>query len=175
MMMFKIKLLSFSFSPNQLIRRPRTMTSRLGRRLWQARGLATRAGSGPAAPQGNPYLSSAHLAAAEQARLNAAGPESVGPFPLPPGGNAGGPFTDAEREARIRAAGKKWKDLGRAEKVGVAWQQTTSLVVVLAGGGLALLVLYSTGTELWSEASPTKIFEDCVERVKESDEVCSIA
>ncbi|KAM0792922.1 hypothetical protein ACM66B_002681 [Microbotryomycetes sp. NB124-2] len=137
-----------------------------------AAGSASSSTTGTAAPshQSNPYLNGTSFSAASELHqaTRAASQDHVGPFPLPPGAS------DLDREARIRAASRKWRDLGRAEKVGVAWQQTTSLIVVVAGGSLALLVLYATGTELWSEASPTKIFEDCVDRVKQSDELKTI-
>lgn len=48
-------------------------------------------------------------------------------------------------------------------------------MVVLAGGVLAAAVLYSTGTELFATNSPTRIFEDCVERVNESEEASPIS
>lgn len=123
----------------------------------QARLLSSKATPPPPAPD---YLSQIHLGESSRSASHA------GPFPLPPTG---------DRDAQLRAASKKWRELNGAQKVGVAATQTSSLVVVLAGGALAGLVLYATGTELWSEASPTRIFEDCVERVRASEEVSSIA
>lgn len=40
---------------------------------------------------------------------------------------------------------------------------------------MAGLIFYSTGTELFAVNSPTRIYDDCVERVKESEEVRSFA
>ncbi|KAK4048055.1 hypothetical protein OIO90_005956 [Microbotryomycetes sp. JL221] len=140
--------------------------------LSHVRRLATRASSSSASTSSSSSpLNSSTLSALDELRRaqQTQSQSHVGPFPLPDTSES-----LLDREARIRAASKKWKDLGRAEKVGVAWQQTSSLVVVLAGGSLALLVLYATGTELWSQASPTNIFEDCVDRVKQSDELKTI-
>lgn len=137
------------------------MSARLLQRALrtQSRLLSTKSTAPPPPPDPHPILSQINLAG-ESARAGAERP-NVGPFPLPPG----------DRDAQVRAAGKKWRELNGSEKVGVAATQTSSLVVVLAGGVLAALVLYSTGTELWSEASPTRIFEDCVDRVRASEEV----
>lgn len=125
----------------------------------QTRLLSTKPAPPPPPPD---YLAQINLASSQAGSSERA---HVGPFPLPPGG---------DRDAQVRAAGKKWRELNGAQKVGVAATQTSSLLVVLAGGGLAALVLYATGTELWSEASPTRIFEDCVERVRASEEVRSL-
>ncbi|SGY69214.1 BQ5605_C004g02977 [Microbotryum silenes-dioicae] len=92
-----------------------------------------------------------------------AGPH-LGPFPLP----------HDSREAQMRAAKAKWAELGTGEKIGVVSVWTGSGVVVLVGGVLAVVVLWSTGSELWSEASPTRIFEDATERVKQSSELQSV-
>jgi hypothetical protein len=138
------------------------MSARLLQRALRAqtRLLSTKTTPPPPPPDPHPILSQINLAG-ESARAGGDRP-NVGPFPLPPG----------DRDAQVRAAGRKWRELNGSEKVGVAATQTSSLVVVLAGGVLAALVLYSTGTELWSEASPTRIFEDCVDRVRASEEVC---
>lgn len=71
----------------------------------------------------------------------------------------------------MRQASKSWKQLNGSQKMGVFAEQSGSLIVVLVGGSIAALVLYATGSELFSEASPTKIFEDTTERVKASKEV----
>lgn len=55
--------------------------------------------------------------------------------------------------------------------VGFAAYQTSSLLVVMAGAALFGLVAYSTGTELFATNSPTRIYDDCEERVKASEEV----
>ncbi|GAA5977096.1 hypothetical protein JCM11641_001299 [Rhodosporidiobolus odoratus] len=93
-------------------------------------------------------------------------PSHAGPFPLP--------SADEARAARIEATQRKWKQLGTVEKAGRAATQTGSAVVVLFGAGLVALVAYAFGSELFSEASPTRVFEDCVERVKADPELPSI-
>ncbi|SCV72465.1 BQ2448_4002 [Microbotryum intermedium] len=92
-----------------------------------------------------------------------AGPH-LGPFPLP----------HDTREAQMRAAKAKWAELGTGEKIVFVSVWTGSGLVVLVGGVLAVVVLWSTGSELWSEASPTRIFEDATERVKQSQELRSV-
>ena len=128
----------------------------------QSRLLSTKPTPPPPPPD---YLAQINLASSQAGSGSSERPH-VGPFPLPPGG---------DRDAQVREAGKKWRELNGAQKVGVAATQTSSLIVVLAGGALAGLVLYATGTELWSESSPTRIFEDCVDRVRASEEVRPIA
>ena len=85
----------------------------------------------------------------------------MGPFPLP----------DVDREAHIRAEARKWRDLGRAEKVARTGSNVGGFFVVVAGAGLVAAVGYSFGSELFAENSPTRVFEDATERVKESHEV----
>lgn len=93
----------------------------------------------------------------------------LGPFPLP---NIDADESQA-RQARIDASSRQWSQLGVAQRAGVVATQGASLVVVLAGAGLFALVAYAFGSELFSEASPTRVFEDCVERVKQDHEVRS--
>jgi hypothetical protein len=110
----------------------------------------------------------------EQDRANTnSSQDHVGPFPLPGGSIGDGTaFISAqEREARMREASKSWRQLNGSQKVGFITEQGASLIVVLLGATVASLVLYATGSELFSEASPTKIFEDTTERVKQSQEV----
>lgn len=71
----------------------------------------------------------------------------AGPFPMP---------DMASRDAQIRNEGRKWKQLKGSEKVGVVATQSWSLVVVLIGAAVAGAVIYSTGTELLSDNSPTR-------------------
>ncbi|GEM09086.1 mitochondrial inner membrane translocase complex, subunit Tim21 [Rhodotorula toruloides] len=59
------------------------------------------------------------------------------------------PMPNAEREARIADSQRKWAQMG----------------------GLFLLVIYAFSSELFGEASPTRIFEDCVDRVKADEEL----
>lgn len=93
----------------------------------------------------------------------------VGPFPLP-----NEPTSSFDRSAQIEAEARRWRDLGRAEKVGRASTNIGSFFVVSAGAALAGLVAYSFGSELWAENSPTRVFEDATERVKQSKELSLI-
>lgn len=96
----------------------------------------------------------------------------LGPFPLPADPPPSDSASDsARRQARIDASSRQWSQLGVAERAGVVATQGASLVVVVAGAGLFALVAYAFTSELFSEASPTRIFEDCVERVKKDNEV----
>lgn len=97
----------------------------------------------------------------------------LGPFPLP-NIDSNSDAETARRQARIDASSRQWSKLGVAQRAGVVATQGASLVVVLAGAGLFALVAYAFGSELFSEASPTRVFEDCVERVKQDHEVRSL-
>lgn len=107
----------------------------------------------------HPILSELRRKGATASSANS-GPH-LGPFPMP----------NAEREARIADSQRKWAQMGGAEKAGVVATQSASFVVVACGAGLFLLVVYAFGSELFGEASPTRIFEDCADRVKADEEV----
>ncbi|POY76114.1 hypothetical protein BMF94_0837 [Rhodotorula taiwanensis] len=94
----------------------------------------------------------------------------LGPFPLPNHPAQ----SEQERQARIDASSRQWSRLGVAQKAGVVATQSASLVVVLGGAGLFALVVYAFTSELFSEASPTRVFEDCVERVKQDPELATM-
>ncbi|GAA6033420.1 hypothetical protein JCM8097_006742 [Rhodosporidiobolus ruineniae] len=117
-------------------------------------------------PPAHPYLS--QLRAQGTDTSPGAGPSSAGPFPLPSAADA------QARAARIEATQRKWAQLGAAQKAGVVVTQSGSALIVLAGAGLFVLVAYAVGSELFSEASPTRVFEDCVERVRNDPELTSI-
>ena len=141
------------------------------------RTLATKAPPPPVDP--HPFISQINNSSGRGTTTGA------GPFPI---GSIGG---NLDRDAQVKAAGRKWQQLKTSEKghfllslparlhsltrlhdvVGVAFTQSTSLLVVAFGAGLAGLVIYATGTELFATNSPTRIFEDCVERVKANPEV----
>ncbi|CEQ39205.1 SPOSA6832_00731 [Sporobolomyces salmonicolor] len=125
--------------------------------------LATSAPPPRPPPSAHPYLSQLSSSDTSPSSSATAGPH-VGPFPLP----------SHERDARIAASQRKWRQLGTGQKIGVAAKQGSSLVVVLAGAGLCALVFWAVGSELWSEASPTRVFEDCVERVRDDHELPTI-
>ncbi|GAA5835474.1 hypothetical protein JCM11251_005245 [Rhodosporidiobolus azoricus] len=120
--------------------------------------------SSPRSTDPHPYLSQFDATGATAP----SGPSSAGPFPLPDAAAA------RARAARIEGASKKWAQLGTAQKAGVVATQGASFFVVLAGAGLFVLVAYAVGTELFSEASPTRVFEDCVDRVRADEELTSI-
>lgn len=52
-----------------------------------------------------------------------------------------------------------------------AFGGTLSVLVVVAGAGVAAVVFYSTGTELFSSNSPTRMYEDAIERIKRDAQV----
>ncbi|GAA5886587.1 hypothetical protein JCM3774_003307 [Rhodotorula dairenensis] len=95
----------------------------------------------------------------------------LGPFPLPDSPPHPDSDDSARRQARIDASSRQWSQLGVAQRAGVVATQGASLVVVVAGAGLFALVAYAFASELFSEASPTRVFEDCVERVKKDNEL----
>lgn len=123
--------------------------SRLAVRL--ARSLATKAGPSATPVDPHPFLS----------QINVGGGAHAGPFPI----------GRLDRDTTTRRAEKEWRQMKSSEKVNEAATQFSSLLVVAFGAGLAGLVIYATGTELFATNSPTRIFEDCVERIRESSEV----
>ncbi|GAA5872485.1 hypothetical protein JCM8547_006928 [Rhodosporidiobolus lusitaniae] len=129
--------------------------------------LASTATPPPSSP--HPYLNQTGASSPSPSSPQA-GPSRAGPFPLPDINT----FSAREREERIAQTQRKWRQLGTAQKAGVVATQGASLVVVLAGAGLVALVAYAVGSELWSEASPTRVFEDCVERVRADPELTTM-
>lgn len=125
---------------------------------------SSRPAAAPSSSDPHPYLSQLDRAGATSSSNSSStsGP-SLGPFPLP----------HLERQARIEEAGREWRQLGVGGKAKVAATQGASFVVVACGAGLLVLVAYAFGSELFSEASPTRVFEDCVERVRADHEVCA--
>ncbi|BGP18862.1 hypothetical protein JCM10213_003517 [Rhodosporidiobolus nylandii] len=111
------------------------------------------------------YLAEARRAGASTSPSS--GP-SAGPFALPSAADA------QARAERIEASQRKWRELGVAQKAGVVATQGASGIVVLGGAALFCLVAYAVGSELFSEASPTRVFEDCVERVRADPELTSV-
>ena len=118
-------------------------------------------------PHPHPILSELQRKGATSPSGSATSGPHLGPFPLP------NIDESQARQARIDASSRQWSQLGVAQRAGVVATQGASLVVVLAGAGLFALVAYAFGSELFSEASPTRVFEDCVERVKQDHEVRS--
>jgi len=50
--------------------------------------------------------------------------------------------------------------------------RTTNLGVILLGAGLSALLIYSLTSELFSKNSPTVLYGDACERIKQSTNVC---
>ncbi|GAA5990523.1 hypothetical protein JCM10908_003112 [Rhodotorula pacifica] len=118
----------------------------------------------------HPILSELQRRGATSSSNNPTSGPHLGPFPLPSSPASSSDDASA-RQARIDASSRQWSQLGVAQRAGVVATQGASLVVVLAGAGLFGLVAYAFGSELFSEASPTRVFEDCVERVKKDSEL----
>ncbi|GAA6060608.1 hypothetical protein JCM10212_004587 [Sporobolomyces blumeae] len=112
------------------------------------------------ASQAHPYLSQLDSASTSG---SASSSPHVGPFPLP--------NTPSDRDRLIQQQARQWSQLRPGEKIGVAAQQTSSFFVVVAGAGLCTLVVWAVSSELFGDNSPTKIFEDAVERVKADHEL----
>lgn len=87
--------------------------------------------------------------------------------------NAGRPGSDGVFYLGIRPGQydtpknyKQWKELGVAGKVARTGARTSSLVVILFGGGLTLLLAYALISELGSKNSPTVIYSDACELIQ---------
>ena len=52
--------------------------------------------------------------------------------------------------------------------------RTTNLGVIFLGAGLSVLLIYSLTSELFSKNSPTVIYGDACERIRQSKRVCQI-
>lgn len=52
--------------------------------------------------------------------------------------------------------------------------RTTSLGVILLGAGLSVLLVYSLTSELFSKNSPTVLYGNACERIKQSERVCLV-
>ncbi|KAF4623509.1 hypothetical protein D9613_001666 [Agrocybe pediades] len=66
---------------------------------------------------------------------------------------------------------KKWSELSTGGKVVRTTARTTNLGVILLGAGLSALLLYSLTSELFSKNSPTVLYGDACERIKQSNRV----
>ncbi|GAA6003368.1 hypothetical protein JCM10207_000299 [Rhodosporidiobolus poonsookiae] len=132
-----------------------------------ARFASTASSSASASPS-QPQEAHPYLSQAQRAGASFSAPSSAGPFPLPSAADA------AARAERIAQSQRQWSQLGTAQKAGRVATQGASFVVVLAGAGLVALVAYAVGSELFSEASPTRVFEDCVDRVKADPELSTM-
>ncbi|GAA6019743.1 hypothetical protein JCM11491_005236 [Sporobolomyces phaffii] len=115
-----------------------------------------------------PYLSRAHVPPSASSSSSSSGPSAphVGPFPLP--------HSQLDRDYLISQQAKTWSQLKGPEKVGEVAKQTSSFFVVIAGAGLCGLVFWAVGSELFSENSPTRIFEDITRRLERDPGLNSI-
>lgn len=134
------------------------MTTRLSRAIPST----IRYYSTPPPASSHPYLSRSQLNSAASTSSSSSSPH-IGPFPLP--------NSQLDRDYAISQQAKTWSKLNTPERIGVAAKQTSSFFVVIAGAGLCGLVVWAVGSELFSENSPTRIFEDCTERIKQDKEV----
>ncbi|KAF8527914.1 TIM21-domain-containing protein [Hysterangium stoloniferum] len=79
-------------------------------------------------------------------------PESVGPFQL-----------GLSRPATEKV--KKWSELSKVLRTTA---RTSNLFVILLGGSLAGVLVYTLATELFAKNSPTVLYNDACERIKAS-------
>ncbi|KAI6045071.1 TIM21-domain-containing protein [Pisolithus marmoratus] len=84
--------------------------------------------------------------------------ESVGPFQL---------GISPQHGEKV----KRWSELGAAGKVLRTTQRTTNLAVILLGAGLSAVLLYALTSELFSQNSPTVLYNEACERIKSSPQV----
>ncbi|KAF8971496.1 TIM21-domain-containing protein [Flammula alnicola] len=66
---------------------------------------------------------------------------------------------------------KKWSELSTGGKVVRTTARTTNLGVILLGAGLSALLIYSLTSELFSKNSPTVLYGDACERIKQSSRI----
>jgi len=87
--------------------------------------------------------------------------EYVGPFNL---GHSNASFNQQETV-------KKWSELNATGKVMRTTARTTNLTVILFGAGLSAVLIYALTSELFSKNSPTVLYGDAREKIKNSQEV----
>ncbi|EPQ61441.1 hypothetical protein GLOTRDRAFT_124721 [Gloeophyllum trabeum ATCC 11539] len=66
---------------------------------------------------------------------------------------------------------KKWSELSAGGKVARATARTTSLTVILFGAGLSAMLIYALTSELFSRNSPTVLYSEACDKIKESPRV----
>ncbi|KDR84830.1 hypothetical protein GALMADRAFT_233247 [Galerina marginata CBS 339.88] len=81
-----------------------------------------------------------------------------------------GPFQLGLSQSALRKGEKipKWAELSTGGKVMRTTARTTNLGVILLGAGLSALLVYSLTSELFSKNSPTVLYGDACERLKQS-------
>ncbi|KDQ54782.1 hypothetical protein JAAARDRAFT_37885 [Jaapia argillacea MUCL 33604] len=99
--------------------------------------------------------------ALDQKQRGARRQDSVGPFQL-------GLVPPTEDEVKNL---KKWSELSAGGKVARATAWTTNLTVILFGAGLSALLIYTLTSELFSRNSPTVLYGEACEKIKESPRV----
>jgi len=84
-----------------------------------------------------------------------------------------GPFQLGLSPSALRKGEKipKWSELSTGGKVIRTTARTTNLGVILLGAGLSALLIYSLTSELFSKNSPTVLYGDACERIKQSTKI----
>ncbi|KAJ3513557.1 hypothetical protein NLJ89_g2879 [Agrocybe chaxingu] len=84
-----------------------------------------------------------------------------------------GPFQLGLSQSALRKGEKipKWSELSTRGKVMRTTARTTNLGVILLGAGLSALLIYSLTSELFSKNSPTVLYGDACERIKQSSKI----
>ncbi|RPD63224.1 hypothetical protein L227DRAFT_592146 [Lentinus tigrinus ALCF2SS1-6] len=87
--------------------------------------------------------------------------------------DSAGPFTlgiTPPRPDEVKPE-KKWSELSVGGKVVRTTARTTNLVVILAGAGLSIVLIYALTSELFSRNSPTVLYNKACELIKASPQV----
>ncbi|KAI0735452.1 TIM21-domain-containing protein [Earliella scabrosa] len=87
--------------------------------------------------------------------------------------DSAGPFTlgiTPPRPDEVKPE-KKWSELSVGGKVVRTAGRTTNLVVILAGAGLSIVLIYALTSELFSRNSPTVLYNKACELIKTSPQV----
>ncbi|KAI1797619.1 TIM21-domain-containing protein [Ganoderma leucocontextum] len=124
---------------------------------------ATHANANPTSTAGGSKPTAASLlsSALDQRQRAARRADSAGPFTLgivPP------------RPDEVKPE-KKWSELSAGGKVVRTTARTTNLVVILAGAGLTVVLVYALTSELFSRNSPTVLYNKSCELIKASPQV----
>ncbi|KAF8887979.1 TIM21-domain-containing protein [Gymnopilus junonius] len=84
-----------------------------------------------------------------------------------------GPFQLGLSQSTLRKQEKipKWSELSTGGKVVRTTARTSNLAVILFGAGLSALLVYSLTSELFSKNSPTVLYGDACERIKQSSRI----
>jgi len=66
---------------------------------------------------------------------------------------------------------KSWNELSASGKVARTTARTSNLLVILLGAGLSALLVYALTTELFAESSPTVLYGEACDMIRESEEL----